>query len=104
MHRITVQYAPPASEAEEEFERRYREEHVPLVHDLPGLVGFSLSWPQPLAGEKLVHLVAQLDFASAEDLGAALRSEQMAAAGRHAASLGVPATMFAGEVEVVAGG
>lgn len=100
MHRVTVQYAVPTDPAD--FDARYRAEHVPLVHALPGLAACTLSWPEPLAGEKVVHLVAQLDFATAEDLQTALRSPAMAEAGRHAASLGVPASMFVGEVETVA--
>jgi uncharacterized protein (TIGR02118 family) len=96
MHRFTVQYAVPQDPAV--FDRAYTEEHVPLVRDLPGLVGFSLCHPEPAGGEKTVHLVAQLDFPDAEVMQTALRSDAMAAAGKHAASLGVPMTMFSGEV------
>jgi len=96
MHRFTVQYAVPADPAA--FDRAYTDEHVPLVRALPGLAGFSLCHPEPAGGDKTVYLVAQLDFANAEALQEALRSDAMAAAGRHAASLGVPMTMFSGEV------
>lgn len=96
MHRLTIQYAVPADAAA--FDARYDEEHVPLVLVLPGLRAFGLNRPRPLGGEASVHLVAELDFDDADALRQALRSEEMAAAGRHAASLGVPTTMFSGEV------
>ncbi|MGN6781143.1 MAG: EthD family reductase [Marmoricola sp.] len=100
MHRFTVQYAVPQDP--EAFDKAYREDHVPLVRDLPGLAAFTLSHPEPAGGEKSVYLVAQLDFPDAAAMQAALASEQMAAAGRHAASLGVPTTMFSGEVDQIA--
>lgn len=96
MHRITVQYAVPDDPAT--FDARYQDEHVPLALALPGLQDFTLSRPRPLGGRPAVHLVAQLDFADADAMETALRSDEMAAAGRHAASLGVPTTMFSGEV------
>ncbi|MGN6252931.1 MAG: EthD family reductase [Marmoricola sp.] len=100
MHRFTVQYAVPQDPAA--FDRAYTEEHVPLVRDLPGLAAFTLSHPEPAGGEKSVYLVAQLDFPDAAAMQEALRSDAMAAAGRHAASLGVPTTMFSGAVEDIA--
>lgn len=100
MHRFTVQYAVPEDPAA--FDRAYTDEHVPLVRDLPGLAAFSLSHPRPAGGEQSVYLVAQLDFPDAETMQQALRSPEMAAAGEHAASLGVPTTMFSGEVVDVA--
>lgn len=96
MHRITVQYGTPADA--EAFDRRYEDEHVPLVHLLPGLRRFLLSRPRGLGGPA-PYLVAELWFDTAEDLKAALTSPEMAAAAAHAQDLDVEATtMFSGEV------
>lgn len=96
MHRITIQYAIP--DDPEAFDARYFEHHVPLVAPLPGLAAFTWSKPRPLAGEAVVYLVAQLDFADADALRIALKSPAMAAAAEDAARLGVPMTMYSGEV------
>ena len=51
-----------------------------------------------MGGEPKVYLVAQLDFADEAAMRTALSSPEMAAAGDDARSLGVPMTMFTGEV------
>jgi hypothetical protein len=51
-----------------------------------------------MGGEMVVYLVAQLDFDDAQAMKTALASPEMAAAAADAASLGVPMTMFSGEV------
>ncbi len=96
MHRITIQYAVPEDPAA--FDEHYFNQHVELVRPVPGLAGFSWSKPRALGGDQSVYLVAQLDFATAEEMKAALRSAEMAAAGEDAAGLGVTTTMFTGEV------
>ena len=96
MHRVTIQYAVPADPAS--FDERYFEHHLPLVAPIPGLRAFTWSKPRPLGGEQSVYLVAQLDFEDDTSLRAALASPQMRAAGTDAARLGVPTTMFTGEV------
>jgi len=96
MHRVTIQYAVPADP--EGFDDHYFHRHLPLVEPVPGLLGFSWSKPRPLGGEPSVYLVAQLDFADETALRTALASPEMAAAGADARSLGVPMTMFSGEV------
>jgi len=95
MQRITVQYVTPADP--ETFDRKYAEEHVPLAKAIPGLERFTLSHPRSMAGDA-PYLVAELWFADQQALDAALGSPEMAAAGRHAAGLGVATTMFTGEV------
>lgn len=97
MHRITVQYdAPTDTDA---FEQRYAAEHVPLVHELPGLERFTLSHPRPLGGPEASapYLIAEMWFADADTMKAAMRSPQMAAAGKHAAGLGATTIMFTSE-------
>jgi len=96
MHRITIQYAVP--EDHSAFDRRYFDQHVPLVATIPGLREFTWSKPRPLGGDHLVYLVAQLDFDDADSLKAALSSAEMGAVGADAAQLGVSMTMFRGEV------
>ena len=96
MHRVTIQYAVPADPPA--FDERYFGRHVPLVATVPGLRSFSWSKPRPLGGEVSVYLVAQLDFVDADTMSAALSSPEMQAAGKDAARLGVPMTMFSGEV------
>ena len=54
MYRLTVVYDEPADK--EAFDRRYTDEHIPLVKALPGLVNFQLSHPQGGAP----YLVAEL--------------------------------------------
>lgn len=96
MHRITIEYGAPADPAA--FDQRYEDEHVPLVHVLPGLRRFLLSRPRGLGGAA-PYLVAELWFDTADDLKAALKSPEMAAAAEHAQTLEVEATtMFTGEV------
>ena len=73
--------APDALEA---FERRYTEEHLPLVSRTPGLrrvhgervVG-------AVDGETDIALVTTLEFEDRDALDAALRSEEFAAARRN---------------------
>jgi uncharacterized protein (TIGR02118 family) len=101
MHRLTILYDVPADPAA--FDEHYLTTHVSLVAPLPGLLSFTWSKPRPLGGERTVHLVAELDFADADALQTALASPEMAAAGRDAAGLGVPTTMFTGEVVRAAG-
>ena len=96
MHRVTIQYNVPQDPAA--FDERYFDHHVPLVAPIPGLHAFTWSKPRPLGGEQSVYLVAQLDFDSEGALERALASSQMRAAGADAARLGVPMTMFVGEV------
>ena len=96
MHRVTIQYDVPADP--DAFDEQYFEHHVPLLAPIPGLHTFTWSKPRPLGSEQQVYLVAQLDFDGADALELALASSQMRAAGADAARLGVPMTMFVGEV------
>ena len=65
------------------FERHYREVHVPLVKQLPGLRRYTLSRnPVPVRGADPYYRVGELDF---DDL-AALREAFQSPAGRAAAS------------------
>ncbi len=96
MHRVTIQYDVPQDP--DAFDERYFDHHVPLVAPIPGLQSFTWTKPRALGGEPSVYLVAQLDFDGADALERALVSSEMRAAGADAARLGVPMTMFVGEV------
>lgn len=102
MHRVTIQYAVPEDPAA--FDEHYFSRHLALVEPVPELRRLTWSKPRPLAGPHSVYLVAQLDFADGEAMQTALASPQMAVAGRDAAGLGVPMTMFSGEVVETGGG
>jgi uncharacterized protein (TIGR02118 family) len=101
MHRLTIQYAVPADPAA--FEQHYAEEHVALVRRIPGLRRFLLAHPLALGAAvgagPVPYLVAELWFDDAAALKAALTSPEMAETGAHAEALGVPTTMFTGDVE-----
>lgn len=65
------------------FERRYREEHLPLVAQTPGLRGTRV-WrvAEALGSETDLVLAAAMDFDDRAALDEGLRSDPMRAAGR----------------------
>ena len=70
-------------EAVETFERRYAEEHLPLVAATPGLRGVRVrSVTQTLLGDQGTFLVTAMEFDDRASLDAALRSDEMRAASR----------------------
>jgi uncharacterized protein (TIGR02118 family) len=85
MTTLLVLYQRPAggSEPLETFEHRYRDEHLPLVAETPGLRGIRL-WrvDEALGGETNLVLACALDFDDRAALDAGLRSDPMRAAGR----------------------
>lgn len=85
--RLTVAYNPPPDA--EEFFRRYRDEHVPLVADIPGVLSFEWSKVTGTAsGEPSRYaLLASLTFDSMESFGAGMGSPAGKAAGAHAAGI-----------------
>ena len=101
MHRLTVHYGVPTDP--EAFDRRYVDEHVPMVAPMESVQQFTWSKVTPLGGEADVYLVATLDFTDAEAMDATLKSPEMADAGAHARSLGATVRMYTGEVEHPAG-
>lgn len=96
MHRLTIQYDAPADPTA--FDEQYFGTHVPLCRPLPGLVGMSFSRPRALGPGAAPYLVAQLDFADADALKAALRSPEMAVVAQDAETLPATRVMFTGEV------
>jgi uncharacterized protein (TIGR02118 family) len=74
--KLVVLYTQP--EQPEEFERHYTEQHVPLVHKIPGLQQFDAGRLVSAGdgGELSYYRIAELTFADQGALEAALSSEQ----------------------------
>lgn len=87
----------------EGFEDHYRHTHIPLCEKWPGVQSLSVTKISGTAmgGESPHHLVFEATFGSADDLKAALRSEEMMAAGKDAMSaskkFGSELTMLVGD-------
>ena len=80
VHRLVVQYGQPTDPAE--FDRHYRDGHVGLAQAIPGLQRFSIGHATSLdPSSPAPYLVAELDFESAEAMGASMGSEAGRAAG-----------------------
>jgi uncharacterized protein (TIGR02118 family) len=85
MTTLLVLYRRPdgGPEALATLERRYREEHLPLVAQTPGLRSTRI-WrvTEALGGETDLVLAAAMDFDDRTALDEGLRSDPMRAAGR----------------------
>ena len=85
MTTLLVLYRAPegGEEALATLEARYRDEHLPLVAETPGLRATRI-WRvrEALGGETDLVLAAAMDFDDRESLDAGLRSDPMRAAGR----------------------
>ena len=99
VHRLIVQYGTPTDPAA--FDRHYRDVHVGLVHAIPGLQRFTIGHARPLdPSVPAPYLVAELDFDSAEAMGAGMTSEAGRAAGADVATFATGgATMASFDVE-----
>lgn len=98
MHRLTVQYFDPTDGTG--FEAVYRDRHVPIVQEVPGLARFTLSTPRGTGDTP--HLVAELWFEDAQTMKTALGSPAMSRAAEDAETYEVARrVMFSGEVEDV---
>ncbi len=74
VHRLVVSYGQPEDPAA--FDAHYRDTHIPLTVQMPGLVRFTTGNPQPLdPRQSAPYLVAHLDFDSEQAMGAAFASE-----------------------------
>ncbi len=95
MYRLTVVYDQPADK--EAFDRRYTDEHVPLVKAVPGLGSFQLSHPQ--GGTP--YLVAELFWPSEDAFKASAATPEMAETRKHAEGCGTTFTVYTGDVAEV---
>ncbi len=74
MVRYLVLYDTPADP--EAFERHYREIHIPLARQLPGLRRYTLSRNhRGVRGDASYYLIAELDFDDMDALRQAFASE-----------------------------
>jgi uncharacterized protein (TIGR02118 family) len=86
MTTLLVLYRRPdgGPKAQATFERRYAEEHLPLVARTPGLRGTRVRRvAEALGGETDLALVTSMEFADRTSLDAGLASDPMRAAGRN---------------------
>lgn len=85
MTTLLVLYRAPegGADAMATFESRYREEHMPLVAETPGLRATRV-WrvTEALGSETDLAFAAAMDFDDRASMDAALRSDPMRAAGR----------------------
>lgn len=65
------------------FRKRYADEHLPLIRQVPGLQSLHVADVVQALGESDLMLVARLVFADRASLDAALASDPMRAAGRN---------------------
>jgi uncharacterized protein (TIGR02118 family) len=99
-HRLLVQYGQPTDPAA--FDQHYRDVHMGLAQQIPGLLRFATGHPRAVDGKEAPYLVAELDFESAEAFGAGMQSPQGAAAGADVATFATGgASMSSFDVEDV---
>ena len=73
MYRVSVLYGTPADRAE--FDRYYREVHIPIAKQMDGLTGWTLTWTSDQAGTPAdVYLIADLYAETKEAMDAILSS------------------------------
>lgn len=72
-----------AEEAFETFRRRYVDEHIPLIRQVPGLRTIDVQRIVHAYSETDLVMVAEMTFDSREDLDAGMASQEMRAAGRN---------------------
>jgi uncharacterized protein (TIGR02118 family) len=71
-------------DAETTFERRYAQEHLPLIAATPGLRGVRVRRvAQTLLGDRELFLVTAMEFDDPASLEVALASDEMRVAGRN---------------------
>lgn len=79
MKKLLALYKVPADS--DTFMHQYREAHLPLVNEIPGLIKIELTRiERTLIGDPGNFLLAEMFFADAESLNAAMKSPENAAA------------------------
>lgn len=88
--KLVVLYATPDDPAA--FDAQYRDEHVPLVHKVPGLDRFEWASIAGAAdgGEQTYHVIAELYFADPDALQTALGTDEGKAAAAHYGQIAPP--------------
>ncbi|MBB0997510.1 MULTISPECIES: EthD family reductase [Dietzia] len=98
---ITLTVLYPTPDDVEKFDEYYIGTHIPLAHKVPGLEDAKVTrfLPGPDGSAPEFHLMAQLFFADAEAMGAAMSTEEGRALAADGANLGVTPTMLVGSTE-----
>lgn len=101
VHRLVVSYGQPDDPAA--FDTYYRGTHLPLATTMPGLVRYTVGSPQALdPSQPTPYLVAELNFESEKEMGAAFTSSEGRAAADDVANFATGgATMTHYEVDEV---
>lgn len=103
MYRCTILYGQPDDPAE--FDRYYREVHIPIARKMAGLTGWNLTWVDSMNGElpAEVYLIADLYAADKSEMDAVLASPegQAAAADVPNFATGGATFLFGDEEEVL---
>jgi len=96
---LTVLYGTP--DDVEKFDAYYSETHIPLARAVPGLddVRVTRFLPGPDGSAAEYHLMAQLAFADADAMGAAMSTDEGQALAADVANLGVTPKMLVGSTE-----
>lgn len=96
---LTVLY--PMPDDVEKFDEYYIGTHIPLALKVPGLADAKVTrfLPGPDGSAPEFHLMAQLFFADAEEMGASMATEEGRALAADGANLGVTPTMLVGSTE-----
>ena len=96
---LTVLYGTPDDAGK--FDDHYFGTHIPLANAVPGLDTAQVTkfLPGPDGSAPAYYLMAQLAFADAETMGAALSSEEGQALTADVANLGVVPTILTGTTE-----
>lgn len=99
MYRLTILYGRPTDP--EEFDRYYREVHLPIAEQMVGLTGWTLTWPTRQEGAELphVHLIVDLYAADETAMQAVLDSEAGRAASADVANFATGGATFLHGVE-----
>ncbi|WP_037354634.1 EthD family reductase [Amycolatopsis orientalis] len=74
MHKLLVLYPPPVDPAA--FSAHYENQHLPLVRQLPGLLGWRYSLRVHAEPESPYFAVFEAEFADADAYAAAMASPQ----------------------------
>ena len=99
MFRISVCYGQP--DDEKAFDDHYANIHTPLVAKIPGLKAFTTGKSRSLMPDRAApyYMVASLEFDTAAELKAALKSPEMSAASTDVAKFATGgATLYSAEV------
>jgi uncharacterized protein (TIGR02118 family) len=75
VHRLVVSYGQPDDPGA--FDDYYRDTHVPLTMEMPGLQRFAVGRAHPVdSRQSAPYLVAELDFATEQAMKEALASDE----------------------------